>query len=284
MNLVRSLFQYLFILLFTATSVYGQESQLRSMIPVYPKTARIHDSISGVRLPLLQIPEIYRNRALPAVVDNSQNDYWPGIQDQYLFYTCQQYCGVAYVFGYEINYLRNQPGCYIENYYPAHYTWNFMNEGERYAGVNFLQSFEVLRQQGQMSSMDYGNDTSTSVLGWISGYDKYYHGMFNHLKQVSAIEVNSTAGINTLRNYLYDHLNGSSAGGIACFTTSSGTFVNMSVLPSGTPEGGKNVIQLWLADPVHGLTVVGYNDSIRYDINHDGQYFDETWAGVPPAW
>ncbi len=242
------------------------------MTPVYPNTARVRDSVTAVRLPLLQLPEAYRKRSLPAVVDNSQNTCWPGIQDQYLFYTCQQYCGVSYVFGYEINRLRNLPGWYYEYYYPAHYTWNFMNQGERYTGVNFLQSFEVLKQQGQMTSMYYGEDTSTSVLGWVSGYENYYSGMFNHLKQVSAIKVNSAEGINTLRNYLFDHLNGSTTGGIACFTTDSYTLVNMFRLKPGTPEAGKEVVTFWYPDPVHGMTLVGYNDSIRFDLNHDGQF------------
>ncbi|MFZ4562328.1 MAG: T9SS type A sorting domain-containing protein [Bacteroidales bacterium] len=255
--------------------LFGQNSSRRAMPGVYPQPARMHDSVLAVRLPLLHLPEMYRNRSLPAVVDNSKNEYWPGIKDQYIFFTCQQFCGVAYVYGYEINRLRNQPGWYWENSYPAHYTWNFMNQGKRYVGANYLQSFEVIRQQGHMTSNDFGLDTVASFLGWISGYDKYYRGMFNHLKQVSAIEVNSAAGINTLKNYLFDHLNGSPTGGIACFSTNSATLNNMPTLPAGTPEEGKNVIIAWLTDPVHGMTVVGYNDSIRYDVNGDGKYTNE---------
>ncbi len=250
----------------------GQVSSARRMTPVYTSAAREHDSILATKVPIITFSGTDRARQLPAVVDNSRKKYWPGILDQYMFYSCQQYAGVAYVFGYEINRLRDQTGWYWENSYPTHYTWNFMNQGDRFVGVNFLQSFEVIKQQGQMASNDYGMDTATSVLGWITGYDKYYRGMFNHLKQVSAIKINNAAGINTLRNYLYDHLNGSPTGGIACFTTSSGTLYNMPLLPTGTTEAGKSVILAWQTDPVHGLTVVGYNDLIRYDINHDGRY------------
>lgn len=272
MNPLKSLIQSIPLLLLLTVSGHNQESRSRLMSPVYPYTARIHDSISAMRLPLLQLPEKYRNRSLPVVVDNSQNIFWPGIKDQYMFYSCQQYCGVAYVFGYEINRLRNQTGWFWENSYPTHYTWNFMNNGDRFTGVNFLQSFEVIKQQGHMTSIDWGVDTTTSFLGWASGYDKYYRGMFNHLKQVYSIKINNADGINTLKNYLYDHLDGSPYGGIACFTTSSGTLYNMPVLPAGSAEDGKNVILYWQPDPVHGLTVVGYNDSIRYDLNNDGQY------------
>jgi len=253
----------------------GQGTQSRRMTTVYENAAREHDSILAMKVPELEVDGKYPSQQLPFVMDNSQNEYWPGIHDQYMFYSCQQYAGVEYVFAYEINRLRNQPGYPWEASYPAHYTWNFMNQGERFVGVSFLQSFDVIKQQGHMTSSDYGADTATSVTGWINGYDKYYHGMSNHLKQVYAIKVNSTAGINTLRNYLYDHLDGSPSGGIACFTTSSGTFYYMHTIPPGTPEAGKNIILEWLSDPVHGLTVVGYNDSIRFDVNLDGQYTND---------
>ena len=270
-SLVLSFFLYFL----TFPVLNGQDHQSRRMTRIYSKDSRIYDSLKAARLPVLHMPEIYRNRSLPALVDNSQNEYWPGIRDQALYYSCQQYCGVAYVFGYEINRLRNKPGWYWENSYPTHYTWNFMNSGERYIGVDFLESFEVIRQQGHMTSDDYGIDTATSYKGWISGYDKYYRGMSNRLKQVYAIKVNSTEGINTLRNYLYDHLDGAATGGIACFTTSAGSLYSLPVLPAGTPEAGKEIILSWQTDPDHGLTVVGYNDSIRFDVNHDGRYTND---------
>lgn len=265
---------------------YGQGTAMRSMVPVYSRDARARDSVMAMRVPLLGFSQVTRKSQIPAIVDNSKNEYWPGVRDQYMFYTCQQYAGVVYVFTYEINRLRNQPGWFWNNSYPAHYTWNFMNQGDRYVGVNFLQSFEAIRQQGHMTSDDYGLDTSNSVLGWISGYDKYYRGMFNHVKQVSAIEVNSIEGIGTLKNYLYNHLDGSPAGGIACFTTSSSTLYNMPILPVGTPGAGKTVLLAWQSDPDHGMTVVGYNDSIRYDVNHDGKFtnnLDITGDGIVDA-
>jgi len=277
----------LFLLLtFLPLILFSQYRPSRYMTSNYPVSARIHDSLQAMKVPLLEIPEDIGQRQLPGFVDNSKNMYWPGMLDQYLFYSCEQYCGVAYVYGYEINRLRNQPGWYWENSYPTHYTWNFMNRGDRYTGVNFLQSLEVIRQQGHMTSNDYGLDTATSVLGWIDGYDKYYRGMFNRLKRVSAIEVNSTAGILALRTYLHDHLNGSPTGGIACFTTSAETLYGMPKLPPQTPEAGIDVILHWKADPNHGMTVVGYHDSIRYDVNHDGKYtnnIDITGDGIVDA-
>ena len=286
MKIFRFLLFSITLVFLVPSFLFGQKLQLRRVAPAYSATTRLHDSIAASRIPLLTMPDEYLNRSLPAVVDNSLNDYWPGIKDQFNFMACQQYCGVAYVFGYEINRARNQPGWYWENSYPTHYSLNFMNKGEWERGVDFLQSFEILRQQGQMTSADYGVDTSTSYRGWISGYDKYYRGMFNHLKQVNAIEVNSAAGINTLKNYLFDHLNGSATGGIACYTTSAGAIYSMKLLPPGTPEAGKSVVLTWQPNPDHGLTVIGFNDSVRYDVNSDGRFtnnLDITGDGIVDA-
>lgn len=286
MNYYKYLVLYIILVLLLPGILSGQGTGPRMMKTVYPVAERERDSITAIRIPLLKLPEAYRNRQLPATVDNSMNAYWPVIQDQYVFYTCQQYAGVAYVYSYEMNRLRNLPGNNPDNRFPALYTWNFMNQGERFVGVDFLQSFEAIRQQGHMTTSDYGPDTATSVLGWISGYDKYYRGMFNHVKQVYAIQTNSIEGINTLKNYLNDHLDGSATGGIACFTTSSATLNGLAKLPAGTPDGGKDLIPGWQSDPVHGLTVVGYNDSIRYDRNQDGKYtndLDITGDGIVDA-
>ncbi|MEI7663614.1 MAG: hypothetical protein WCK34_15505, partial [Bacteroidota bacterium] len=286
---MKSYLTTLFFLLFLFPGVREVNSQVihkRSENRQYYFPDRAGDSLTALRVPLLKLPEGYRNRSLPATVDNSQNKYWPGIKDQYLFYTCQQYCGVAYVFSYEMNRLRDLPGSAWENGYPPHYTWNFMNHGDRFTGVDFLQSFEAIKQQGHMTSADYGIDTIVSTQGWISGYDKYYRGMSNHIRQVYAIKTNSTEGILTLKNYLADHLDGSATGGIACFTTDAATLYSMSVLPAGFPEAGKHVVLDWAPAPDHGLTVVGYNDSIRFDINHDGKYtnnLDITGDGIVDA-
>lgn len=272
----KSIFRLLVFLGWFCTGIIssGHAQQRDHLLPepLYSLHDRMRDSAMAMKVPLLSFPETYRNRSLPYRVDNSESEYWPGIRYQYNFYSCQQHCGVGYLFTYEINRRRQQPGWYWENTYPTHYTWNFMNYGERYQGVNFLQSFEIIRKQGHMTSDQYGNDTSLSYLGWISGYDRYYRGMFNRLKGVNAIRVNGAEGIQQLKSFLYDRMEGRTPGGIACFTTSSYTLLNMPQLPSGTPEEGKSVVLSWVPSPTHGLTIVGYNDSIRYDINGDGKY------------
>ena len=230
------------------------------------------DTLLAARCPVLTLQEHLKDRSLPAVVDNSQNEYWPGIRDQLWFYTCQQYAGVNYTFGYEINRLRNQPGWYWENNYPAHYSWNLMNNGYQFQGVSFLQSWEIIRQQGHMTQAPYPWDTAYDQYGWVSGYDLYRQGMSNRLKKVWSIPINNGEGVATLKQFLYDRLGEGIPGGVACLTVCSHNFSALPHLPLGTSEEGKAVVIEWLPDPVHGIVIVGYNDSIRYDINGDGQY------------
>jgi hypothetical protein len=238
-------------------------------VPLRP-VATAYDSALASRIPVVSLPEGYRNKALPSVVDNSTLPYFPGIYSQYAFFSCQQYAGVTYTYAYEVNRVRNVAANVAENRYPAHYSWNFMNYGGQYIGVNFLHTFHALMQQGQMRRWEYGPDTAQGWIGWISGYEKYEKAFPNRIKSLRAINVTSEEGILTLKHYLYDHLDGSPTGGVACFTAAGPS--NLYVLPSGTPEEGKHVVIDWPSWATHGMTIIGYNDSVRYDVNDDGQF------------
>jgi len=235
---------------------------------------RAFDSLVASRIPVLTFSSDALSQTLPDSLDNSHYMWFPGILNQEGFFTCQQYCGSAYTFAYEMNRLRNVDGKIPENKYPPHYMWHFFNQGERYLGVNFLHTFHAMMEQGHMTNADYGADTSQQVKGWIAGYDKYYRAMQNRIRNVYAIPINSAGGIQAVKQYLFDHLDGSSTGGVACFTASSPGGAAF-FLPENTPEAGKYVMTSWQPYPTHGMTIVGYHDSIRYDLNQDGQYTND---------
>ena len=237
---------------------------------------RTNDSLVASRIPILPFATDAPTLAMPDSLDNSPYMWFPGILDQLNYYACQQFCGPAYTFAYEMNRLRNVDGKLPENKYPAHYTWHFFNDGEQFVGVNFLHSFHAMMEQGHMTIADYGADSAQFCVGWIDGYEKYYRAMQNRIHNVYSLPVDSPEGIQTLKQYLFDHLDGSSTGGVACFTASSPTMVGgATLLPEGTPEAGKYVMTHWQPYPSHGMTVVGYHDSIRYDLNEDGQYTND---------
>jgi hypothetical protein len=238
-----------------------------------PVAVFMHPPHAGI--PELKLPESCRPTVLPAVVDNSVNDCFSGIFTQGMFAACQQYTGVVFAFTYEMNRLRGLNGKLPENIYPAHYTYNFFNNADWTQGVSYFHSFEVLRTQGQMNLADYGSEEGMNAWGWPSGYAKYYRGMGNRLKGLYYIPVNTEEGQNTLKHYLYDHLESSPVGGVAIFSAQAPFGSFFRTLPAGTPEEGKPVMTYFDWYATHGGTVIGYNDSIRYDLNVDGRYTND---------
>jgi hypothetical protein len=268
---IRILFVLLPVMIFS-TNAGAQERDVMQRQFLYPHSLRVYDSLRASQLPVLKLPEQYRFKSLPPVVDNSVFPCFAGIHDQYTFYSCQQFCSVEYAFAYEENRLRGLDGKLPENRYPAHYTWNFENRGAQDVGVSFFYSFDVLKQQGHPTMDLFGDNKEKQTTGWMTGYDKYYAGMHNRLKTVSIIPVNSEEGILTVKHYLHDHLDGSPVGGVVFFDASPDFSYNFKKIPAGTPEGGKDVLIGFFPEATHGMTIIGYNDSVRYDINNDGKY------------
>jgi len=274
-SIIRTFLSVVAVLtIFLPYSAIPQSAQNQVFFYSPDPAQRAFDSLTASRIPLLPLRPDALAQVLPDSLDNSKYMWFPGIIYQYGYFACQQYSGSAYTFAYEINRLRNVDGTIPENKYAPHYMWHFFNQGEQYVGVNFLHTFHAMMEQGHMSNSDFGLDTALLSKGWITGYDKYYRAMKNRIRNIYAIPVNSAEGIQAVKQYLFDHLDGSSTGGVACFTASSPGLTVFN-LPANTPEAGKHVLKNWQPYPTHGMTIVGYHDSIRYDINQDGRYTND---------
>jgi len=245
----------------------------------------LQDQFVLSNVPVLELPESYKGPnapLLPVSIDNSLQPYFRSITTQ-SGYECGQSAGVAFNFTYEIDRLRNVPASNANNQYPTHFVWDFLNNGDNYTGASFFDSWEIVRACGTMNVTDYGGLlNSGGYKRWISGYDAYFNGMKNRLTSVKAIRVDSPEGLQTLKYWLWDHLEGSPVGGVANFYAKYFSSVS-TVFPAGTPEAGKYVQTYWSPSPTHAWTVCGFNDSVRYDYNNDGQYtnnIDITGDGV----
>jgi hypothetical protein len=239
--------------------------------PIYPKLEPISQTeFDKLRsIPEIEIPaDMDRYRSLPAIVDNSQKPYMRPLISQ-VGLECGQASSIGNGFTFEIDWSRNLAANIPQNQYPTHFAYDFINKGSD-AGVSFFETWEILKRCGTPNVADYGGMATGGPSHWISGYQNYYHGMQNRITDVRTIHAGTPEGIALLKGWIFDHLDGSSCGGVANFYSEFTSPPN--VFPGGTPEAGKHVIISWGASPNHAMTIVGYNDSIRWDYNGDGLY------------
>lgn len=253
-------------LLFTHTSGFGQLQYSEESI--LSKT----DSIKAMSIPELKLPESYlsgKKVDLPWKLNNAKLPYFRPIFQQ-ISASCGQASGIAYNFTYEINCARNLEALYIENQYPTQFAWNFMNGGSGWRGVSYFHSFDLLESCGTPSIKTYGGLAEGGDLRWMSGYEEYFGAMKNRIDGINYIDISTSDGLLTLKHWLNDHMNGSEFGGVASFYAVSPYI--FKILPPDTPEAGKHVIINWTGLATHAMTIVGYNDSVRFDYNSDGQF------------
>lgn len=227
-----------------------------------------YDSLMLSQLPEFKADENALRRLLPSSVDNSQLPWFRPLVAQ-VGLECGQASSIGVVFTYEMAYARQVPANVPENQYTTHFTYNFINGGSN-AGISYYESFEIIKKAGNPDIADYGGMAPGGPSMWMNGYDKYYNAMHNRVSEVYSIKVNTPEGIQTLKNWIYDHADGSTAGGVGCFYAEFS--YPPTLLPPGTPEAGKHVIPIWGNSANHAMSICGYNDSIRWDYNGDGQY------------
>ncbi len=232
----------------------------------------LEDEMMLMSLPIKALPSDYATRSLPSIVDNSQSIYMrPAFNQEH--YACGQASLIGYNFTYEMARERDVSANNTNNQYPTHFAWNFMNGGNGYYGVSYLHSAQILKFCGTPNVTEYGGMAAGGYERWMSGYENYLSGMANRITSLSQIPVGTEEELETLKYWLYDHLEGSNYGGLASFYAQYLT-VNQT-LPAGTPEAGKYVITSFGGSPNHAMTIVGYNDEIRWDYNNDGQYTND---------
>lgn len=268
---------FLFILMLVFLQVKAQLTPetlyLDSLYEATPNWLLEKDEQFLKSVPVLSIDQSRLNQPIPSYVNNAESYFFP-----YMFYQvaleCAQSSSLTYLFSYELAVRRNRyllfDTPYNKYHIPSHFAWNFCNSGTN-RGVSFMDTWQVIRTAGSPFTPDWG--TSYSDGGekkWLSGYDKYYRGMQNRIVEMYAIPTHTEEGINTLRHWIANHCSDDARGGCANFYCRHQS--PNGVLPPGTPEAGKAVMVEFSTSVNHSETIVGYNDSIRYDYNGDGIY------------
>ena len=213
---------------------------------------------------------------LPQSVDNRDTPYFPPILSQ-AGNSCANAASIGYVFNYEINALRNRPVAEPANAYPFYNTYNFLNEGSTEGGtyLMYLDAWGFVRDNGIISLEDFGRQDSRATK-WITGYDKYHRGMSNRVTAIDSLSFSDEGTLELLKQWLFDHGNGSPNGGMFLFLVSYAQ-IQTATLTEGS-NTGKHVMRYFGRNPdfgLHDLSVVGYDDGIRYDFNNDGSVTDD---------
>lgn len=218
----------------------------------------------------IQVPPLYSGPdapQLPPTLNNATYPFFRPVFNQDGL-SCGQAALVSYNYTYEVNRVRNLPGNVPANQYPTHFAWNWVNGGNGWYGASYFHSADMLRMVGTPNVTTYGGMSAGGGTRWMSGYDNYYQAMQNRIYDAYSINVSTIEGLQILKHYLHDHLEGSQYGGVASFYANH---PSLNTLPPGTPEAGKKVVTQW-SSANHAMTIVGYHDSIRWDYNGDGQY------------
>lgn len=221
--------------------------------------------------PKLTLSASQHLRNLPAALNNSTLPWFRPVFNQEGG-SCGQASGIGYNFTYEMDYLQGLSANATQNQYPTHYTWNFLNGGEG-GGSWYFDGWQIIAANGCPTVQTYGG---TPWYGgdrrWMSGYENYLSGMGNRMLEVSTIDVSTAEGLETLKQWMFDRLDGSPTGGLANFSAGVSDVFTMDYLPTGTPNAGQQIITRWGQEVNHAMTFIGYDDDIRYDFNNDGQY------------
>ncbi len=216
---------------------------------------------------------------LPYSVNNSYQIYFRPVFSQYAN-DCSHASGVGYTFTYEMNYMRNTNANFYQNQFPHYFSYNYLNKGNELNGSSYLSAWDVLTTVGCPYIYDYGGmvpseDPEERDILWMSGYDKYERAMENRVSGIIRFPLDTEEGLYQLKRWLYDRGDGSSAGGVANFSAGVNYTWETGILPEGTENEGELVITKWHTTVNHAMTIAGYNDSIRFDLNGDNRFTND---------
>lgn len=227
----------------------------------------------------------------PDHVNNASSKFFPPVFNQDGG-SCGSASRICYMFTHELNAYRNLDGSLLSNNYPSHFVWllTFGNSGKD----EFVQHVGVPSSElygGRTYSALYGyQEADANDFGWMTGYDKWYAGMFNRMLRPSHFSegLNSEAGREAVKNWLWNH-NGDSdfhGGGIVGIgVASGGDWKRISKTAANDEAGvtGMYYVNHWGTQVDHALTIVGYDDRVEFDLNGNGIFGEES-ADEKGAW
>jgi len=211
-------------------------------------------------------------KRLPARVDNSSRPEFPPIYSQGKHSACGQYAAVASIFTYEQNVLggsaAESPACRFSPYF----SWNMMNKAEN-NGSEAYHGWEVAKRLGIPTAKSYGGIKFDDIGRWPDGYQVWREAMEYRVRGYRYCPVATVEQLTEAKGWLFDRNQPGATGGLLAMDGRMGKPPERTfAIAEGEHEAGKLIWSRW--NPTgfgHGLTCVGYDDRVGYDVNGDGR-------------
>jgi len=249
-------------------------------------------------LPVFTPTSESKSKELPDFVDNSTHPFFRSIFSQGYFASCAQASTIGYAFTYEINRLKDQsvidiePDDHEQYRFPSHFTYNFWNKGNRLLGSFISNAVTTSREFGVPNCSIWRDVTKESSdqfanpprwespmdgnhIQWMTGYDRYYNAMQSRtLSSQRFGQLYDASNLEDFKHYLNDHGDGSDIGGVAVFTMNFKN-IEYALYPDDSPEAGKVLIKDTSGYLDHAMTIVGYNDLVKFDFDGKNGYTND---------
>ena len=215
---------------------------------------------------------------LPSRVDNSTRPQFPPIYKQ-KGGACGQFTAVASIFTYEMNVLNGTEASTTATQFPADFSWNMCNAANSAQGSEAHHGWETAKNIGIPTVKSYGRvEGDKDKIGlWANGYNIWREAMEYRVAGYRYTPTATVAQINEARGWLFDRnqpQNGKeSIGGLLALDGRMGKLNEVTrTIPEGDHLAGEDLWIRWGPDGFgHGITCVGYDDQVGFDVNGDGK-------------
>ena len=213
---------------------------------------------------------------LPSRVDNSTRPQFPPIYKQNGG-ACGQFTAIASIFTYEMNLLNGTQATTDANRFPADFSWNMCNSADKKQGSEAYHGWEVAKHIGIPTVQLYGTVHRKEAGPWPNGYPIWREAMNYRVAGYRYTPAVTVSQINEARGWLFDRNRpqsaGESIGGLLALDGRMGERDKVTkTIPDGEYLAGEDLWIRWGPSGYgHGITCVGYDDRVGYDVNGDGK-------------
>jgi len=215
---------------------------------------------------------------LPSRVDNSTRPQFPPIYQQ-KGGACGQFTAVASIFTYEMNVLNGTEASTTATQFPADFSWNMCNGADSAQGSEAHHGWEVAKQIGIPTVKSYGRveGDKDKIGSWANGYAIWREAMEYRVSGYRYTPTATISQINEARGWLFDRnqpkTGKESIGGLLALDGRMGELNKVTrTIPEGDYLAGEDLWIRWGPSGFgHGITCVGYDDQVGFDVNGDGK-------------